>query len=449
MRPPRRLRLLSALAGLALLAGFVGLLSSPAPSHSQAVDVFLNITAGGGKKLNIAIPEFTLVSAGGDPRELRKKIPEVTAADLKFSALFSVVSGSPPLPVNDADALKKAWSDFAAAGAHAGLHGLLTLRGDHAEVEMRLYDLTNPDQRLIASKRFPLPASEARRLAHKVADEVVYQFTGEPGIAETKIAHVSNASGSKELYVMDYDGAGVQRLTVNQSINLSPAWSPDARSVAFTSYMRGYPYLYRLFVFERRPVQLLAGFLGINTTPAWSPDGKFVTMTLSKDGNPEIYVLNMATGALRRLTNHWGIDTEPFWAPTGREIAFVSERTGLAQIFVMDAEGSNVRRVTFAGGFNTQPRWSPKGDQIVYTSRQGVHDLWIVGPDGSNPRRLTEGLGNNESASWAPSGRHLVFQSSRSGRWQLFTMLADGSEQQPLTRGPGESTSPSWSPRLP
>jgi TolB protein len=412
------------------------------------VDVFLNIMAGGGKKLNIAIPEFTLVSAG-DPRELRKKLPEVVGADLRFSALFSVVSGSPPLPANDPDALKKAWSEFAAAGAHAGLHALLTLQGDRAEVEMRLYDLTSPDQRLVASKRLALPASEARRLAHKIADEVVYQFTGEPGIAETKIAYVSDASGAKELYAMDYDGAGVQRLTVTDSINLSPAWSPDARSVAFTSYMRGYPYLYRLFVFERRPTQLLAGFLGINTTPAWSPDGKFVAMTLSKDGNPEIHVLNVATGAIRRLTNHWGIDTEPSWAPTGREIAFVSERLGTAQIFVMDAEGTNVRRVTFAGGFNTQPRWSPKGDQIVYTSRLGTHDLWIVSPDGSNPRRLTEGQGSNESASWAPNGRHLVFQSNRSGKWQLFTMLADGSEQQPLTRGAGESTSPSWSPRLP
>ncbi len=442
-------RSIFALLGVALIVGGASLISAPDPAHSQAIDVFLNITAGGGKKLNIAIPEFTLVPAGGDPLDLRKKIPEVTAADLKFSALFSVVSGTPPLPANDPESIKKAWSEFAASGAHAGLHGLLALKGDRAEVEIRLYDLTSPDQRLIASKHFARPASEARRLAHKIADEVVYQFTGEPGIAETKIAYASAAAGAKELHTMDYDGAGLQRLTGNDSINLSPAWSPDARSVAFTSYMRGYPYLYRLFVSERRPIQLLAGFLGINTTPAWSPDGKFVAMTLSKDGNPEIYVLNVATGALRRLTNHPGIDTEPFWSPTGREIVFVSDRTGTAQIFVMDAEGSNVRRVTYGGGFNTQPRWSPKGDQIVYTSRQGSHGLWMVNPDGSNPRRLTENARNNESASWAPNGRHLVFQSDRSGRWQLFTMLADGSEQQPLTRGTGESTSPSWSPRLP
>jgi TolB protein len=95
--------------------------------------------------------------------------------------------------------------------------------------------------------------------------------------------------------------------------------------------MRGYPYLYRLFPFEKRPVQLLAGYLGINSSPAWSPDGRLLALTLSKDGNPEIYLLTLETGNLRRLTTFAGIDTEPTWSPTGREIAFVSDRSGSAQ----------------------------------------------------------------------------------------------------------------------
>lgn len=432
-------------AALALAVG--GTLTTPPPARSQGADVLLNVMASGAKRLNLFLPHFTLVT-GADSAALAQRLPEVAGNDLNFSALFSVVGGSAPLPANNAEAVRKAWADAAAAGAHAALHGLLSLRGDRAEAEMRLYDLTSPELRLIASKRFDMPAAEARRLAHKIADEVVFQFTGEPGIADTKIAHVVARGGTKEIYTMDYDGANPAPLTSNQSLNLSPVWSPDARSLAFTSYMRGYPYLYRLFAFERRPIQLLAGFLGINTSPAWSPDGRSVAMTLSKDGNPEIYVLTVATGGVRRLTTHPGIDTEPSWSPTGREIAFVSDRAGPAQIYVMDAEGANVRRVT-QGGFNTQPRWSPKGDTIVYTSRQGNHDLWAVSPDGSDTRRLTAGPGDNESASWAPNGRHLAFHSSRLRGFSLFTMLADGSEQQALPSGAGAATSPAWSPRLP
>ena len=440
-------RPLAVLVALVLLAALAGAICSPPSARSQGADVLLNVLATGAKKLNIVIPNFTVVG-GTDTAGLGRSLPQVTAKDLTYSSLFSVVSDVPPIAAGDPAALRAAFGNFAAAGAHAGLHGLLTLRGDRAEVEMRLHDLTSPEFRLISAKKIDMPAAQARRLAHKIADEVVLQFTGEAGVADTKIAYVGMVSGHKELHMMDYDGANPTRVTSNNSINVSPVWSPDTRSLAFTSYMRGYPYLYRMFPFENRPVQVLAGFLGINSSPAFSPDGRSVALTLSRDGNPEVYVLNLGTGAFRRLTTYSGIDTEPTWSPTGREIAFVSERAGGAQIFVMDAEGANVRRVTQAG-FNTQPRWSPKGDTIAYTSRQGNFDLWAVSPDGSNLRRLTAGPGNNEGASWAPNGRHLVFQSSRPGNYQLFTMLADGSEQQPLPRGPGESTSASWSPRLP
>ncbi len=437
-----------AVLGTVVLVTLGGVLSSTPPVHPQAPDVLLNVIASGAKKLNIAIPDFTVVG-GSDPQGLAKRLSEVAGKDLTFSALFSVVSGVPALPVNNPAAVREAWANLSAAGAHAGLHGLLTLQGDRVQVEMRLYDLTSPEQRQIVSKKLEMPVAQARRLAHKVADEVVFQFTGEAGISDTKIAYVSSASGHKELSMMDYDGAGPTRLTSNQTINLSPAWSPDLRSIAFTSYMEsGYPHLYRVFPFEKRSPQLLAGHLGINTSPAWSPDGRLLALTLSKDGNPEVYVLTVATGALRRLTTWSGIDTEPTWSPTSREIAFVSDRSGPAQVYVMDAEGTNARRLTQAG-FNTQPRWSPKGDAIAFTSRQGNHDIWAVNPDGSNLRRLTAGPGSNESASWAPNGRHLLFQSNRLGSFQLFTMLVDGSEQQQLSKGPGESTSGAWSPRLP
>jgi TolB protein len=419
----------------------------PATSSAQGVDVFLNITGGGTRKLNIAIPDFTVV-AGADTTGTAHTLSTVVGSDLTFTGLFSVVAATGSIPANDPDALRRSWTDFAAAGAHAGVHGLLGLRPDRVEGELRLYDLTTPEQRMIASKKFQVPGAQSRRLAHKMADEIVLQFTGELGVADTKIAFVTGPRGAKEIQIADADGQGVAPVTRNNSINLSPVWSPDARSLAFTSYMKGYPDLYRAFPFERRPEQTLAAFAGINSSPAWSPDGSRLALTLSKDGNPEIYVLTLATGVMRRLTRHAGIDTDPSWAPTGQQLAFVSDRGGSPAIYVMDTEGANVRQIT-SGGFHTQPRWSPKGDVIVYTARQGPHDLWAMNPDGSNPRRLTSGAGNNQGAGWAPNGRHLVFQSDRLGRWQLFTMLADGTEQAPLTRGPGEHTSPSWSPRLP
>ena len=441
----RPLVLLVVLSQLALPG--VWPVAPPPPARAQAVDVFLNVTGGGARKLNIAIPEFT-VTSGVDATGGGKLMATVAGADLTFSGLFSVVAATGAIPANNPAALRQSWTEFAAAGAHAGLHGLLALRGDRAEAEMRLYDLTSPDHRLIGTKKFELPIAQLRRLGHKVADEVVLQFTGEPGIADTKIAYVVGSVGStKEIVMADYDGAASTPVTRNGSINLSPVWSPDARSLAFTSFKQGYPDLYRAFPFERRPEQAVAAFQGVNIAPAFSPDGRSLAMTLSKDGNPEIYVLTLASGAMRRLTRHAGIDSEPSWSPNGRQIAFLSDRAGSPNIYVMDEQGLNVRQLT-SGGFHTQPRWSPRGDTIAYTQRAGSHDIWLVDVDGSNPRRLTNG-GDNQSPTWAPSGRHLAFQSSRLGRWQIFAMRADDTAATPITRGGTESTSPSWSPRLP
>ena len=439
------------IAAVLLVLGIVtalGLWAPPPAVRGQAVDVYINVTGGDrSRKLNIAVPEFTVVA--GTDTALAKLLASVVGNDLTLSGLFSVVAASGSIPANNPAALAQTWSAFASAGAHAGVHGLLGIRGERLEAEMRLYDLTTPEHRLIASRKFEAAAPQSRRLAHKIADEIVLQFTGEPGIADTKLAYVVGPPGAKEIVVADYDGAGASAVTRNGSINLSPVWSPDARSIAFTSFMNGYPDLFRLFPFERqRPVQSLASFVGINSSPGWSPDGRYLALTLSKDGNPEIYVLTVATGVLQRLTRHVGIDTEPAWSPTGQQIAFVSDRAGQPRIFVMDKDGGNVRQLT-TSGFHTQPRWSPKGDPIVYTQRSGTHDLWAISPSGSNPRPLTSGQGDNQGSTWAPDGRHLAFQSNRTGRWQVYFMPVDGQAATQVTQGTTEATSPSWSPRLP
>jgi TolB protein len=443
----RRLVLLA----LALVAAAAGTLPAPRPSHSQGVEVFLNVTQGGSRKLGIAIAEFTRLNAVPDEGNFARVVPEIIGNDLRFSALFAVAN-TPALPAA-ADGIRQEFGRLQQAGAHAAMHGLMRIDGQRLTVEFRLYDLTNPEFRLIASKMFWVePLADHRRLAHRIADEVVHQFTGERGIAETKIAYVSHLGPAKEIVMIDYDGFNLSPVTHLRSTSLSPAWSPTDWSIAFTSYFPGYPYLFRVFPFNPRrrgqAPDLVSAWPGINIAPAWSPDGRSLALTLSKDGNPEIYAVRVGTSEFRRLTSSRGIDTDPTWSPTGREIAFASDRSGSPQIWVMDAEGTNARRLTFGGSYDTQPRWSPRGDTIVFTRRtSNGFDIWAVSPDGSNPRPLTQGQGANEAASWAPNGRHLVFSSTRGGRAQLYTMLADGSEQQVLTRDRGEALSPTWSPR--
>jgi TolB protein len=115
----------------------------------------------------------------------------------------------------------------------------------------------------------------------------------------------------------------------------------------------------------------------------------------------------------------------------------------------MDAEGLNARRVTTNDEYADAAAWSPKGDKIAYSTRHdGKFDIAVVDVAAGSTTPLTHGEGNNENPRWSADGRHVVFASSRSGRYDLYTMRADGTDVRRLTRG-GDCFTPDWSRRVP
>ena len=98
-----------------MLVAFLAL-TAPWPSPAQqtggpATDVYVNVTGGGAKKLNIAVPEFTVV-AGTDTAGNAKLLASVTGSDLTFSGLFSVVAGTGAIPANNPAMLEQSWREL-------------------------------------------------------------------------------------------------------------------------------------------------------------------------------------------------------------------------------------------------------------------------------------------------------------------------------------------------
>jgi len=396
-------------------------------ARAQTREVRIDI-AGGGRRTQLYCEAF---AAGRLPAgaPAARQADEVLANDLEQSAVFLVSrawSGQPPFDVQ-----------AVAGGRWKVAGGQVTLEG-----EVRDF----PARRPILSKVYRGPVADWRALVHQFADDIVLQFTGETGVACTRIAFIAPAGRNKELWVMDLDGAGARALTADRSIALSPSWSPDGSLLAFSTYRDGgSPHLYvvpavggRLYQVSARP--------GLNTSPAYSPDGREIACTLSKDGNSEIYVLDARGGSPRRLTDNRAIDTSPCWSPTGREIAFTSDRSGSPQVYMMDRDGGNVRRLTFDVGYTDSPAWSPRGDLVAFVSRTPVgFDLYVCGADGTNARLVVSG-GSNENPRWSPDGRHLVFASNREGPYALFISDLDGRPPRKLDTGGRTAMSPSWSP---
>jgi TolB protein len=432
-RPAGLLAPLLALAGSAVFAVATG-----------AVEVFIDATRGAIQKIPIAVYGFKSVVTvpGQSPVEVLK-------ADLRRSLLFDIADlerfgiraevNSQPGP----EALQKAGD----AGLEVQVWGTLLRRGSEIVMEGTLYESSRGE---VGRKRYVGSAEAVRHMVHRLADEIVFHYTGEQGIARTQIAYVSERDGAKELFVMDYDGYNRRRLTFDASLNLAPAWSPDRRRLAFVTFRkRGDPRIEDVDVLTGARRTLVA-FPGLNITPAWSSNGEELAFATSKDGNSEIYKVDKDGKRFERLTDHWAADFAPTWSPTGRELAFTSDRGGTPQIYLMSEDGTNVRPLTYRdqqGSYNTSAAWSPKGDWIVYVCRdeRRILKICLISPDGQQGRQLTSGSSNDESPSWSADGRHVAFSSTRNERRDIYMINVDGTGLDRLTTGGTSNEDPAWS----
>lgn len=415
--------------------------------------VYIDIDSPGFRRLPLAVLSLD-PEPGGSPcpdPTISKDLEQVLLQDLDVSGYFRTLSPEAFLvdrkdvPLYPGKIDYRAWSLI---GAEALILMRTTCKGGEIETESQLLDVLTG--KLLTWKRYRSEVSGYRRVAHRFANEVMQELTAKPGAFDTRIAYISNATGFKELHVMDYDGYGPRKLTDLRSISLSPAWSPDSGRIAFTSFWRRNPGVYLLDLTGRSPLQrLLAGFSPLSSGATWSPDGQWIAFSASIDGNTELFRVRDGGGVEpERLTKNWAIDVSPSWSPDGKDIVFVSDRAGRPDLYILDPESGRLRRLTFEGSYNADPEWSPLGDGIAYVSRVGGNfQVFRIRPDGTDRKQLTDGRGDHLNPSWSPDGRLIAYSSNQGGSSDLYLMRADGTGVKRLTWTAHEETDPVWSPR--
>ncbi len=382
--------------------------------------------------------------SGGEVETIRGIIRQ----DLDYSDRFEMREAPGARPGETVNV--RLWKE---RGADWVLDGALTSRAGGLSLRLVLHDAVYGQVK--GDQTIPLPPAGDpgfRMAVHAAADEVVRWATGDPGMAASRVAFVlAGRGGTKEIYLVDSDGENVQRVTSDGSIALSPAWSPDARRIAFTSYRTGVPALYERELASGRD-RLISDRDGINITPAYAPDGRTIAFATTVGGNTELATYDRERGCcLQQLTRGRRFDSlSPSFSPDGREMAFVANGLGEPHIYVMRLGGEPrlLSEYVYGGrGYNTSPEWSPRGGNIVYHSRiNGVPQLAVVSTNGGSPRFLTN-EGANEDPSWAPDGRHVVFSSPNRDGGGLFVLDTVSGRIRPLLRGRGYGL-PAWSPLL-
>ncbi|MEM1059707.1 MAG: biopolymer transporter Tol [Verrucomicrobiota bacterium] len=285
---------------------------------------------------------------------------------------------------------------------------------------------------------------EWRQATHAFADAVTKAVTGVEGFATSRVAFISAATGHKELYVADIDGANLQRLTQDETISNAPAWSRDGNLIAYTSYKEGYP---DVFVIDLRTGQRkrVAFFPGINTGAVFSPDGEELALTLSKDGNPEIYTMPASGGQPVRVTRTRGTETSPSWSPDGERLVYSSDDRGSPQLFIMPKVGAgDPDRVYTNLAFNTEPCWSPDGGKITFTTRlNGQFQIAVYDLKAKQTATVTKNGG--EDSTWTRNSRHAVYTSNG----KLYVLDTATQQAMPIETGLGKITEPAVSHQAP
>jgi len=437
----------------ALLPLFIAILAFLLPASAQ--DWIKTGTGLGVEKIRLAVADFKPSTQDPKNGDLLNVFDGTLWNDLDNAGIFDMVSKSfYPLavPANPADVKFEAWNTQPPNAAMLAF-GNLGVSGNGMTVQGWLYDVKNIASPQVLGKQYTdaATADAARIIAHRFADEIIFRLGGGiPGIAESQIYFVSNRTGHKEIWVMDYDGANQHQITHLNSISLSPRISPDGSRLAFSSLTKsGWEIL--MYSTDLNRLLSFARFAGTNLSPAWSPDGAKLAFSSSQSSGTGIVVTDQSGANMKRLTSSKMPDVSPVWNPkTGAQIAWVSGRTGLPQIYTMESDGTNVQRITDQG-YAVSPAWSPNGQFLLFSWIRhygpgvlGGEDIYIMDIASKQFVQLTHDGGRNDFPSWSPDGRHIAFQSSRSGSEQIWTMLADGTNPRQLTAA-GGNTQPNWS----
>jgi len=437
----------SVVARAIVLVVSCGLLS--AVTHAQ--DWVKTGTSLGVERVRLAVPDFKPSTEDPANAALLKTFNDTLWNDLDVSGVVELVSKSfYPLqvPGQPPEVNFLAWSAPPPNAAMLAF-GNLGVAGGKLTVQGWLFDVRNTQSPQILGKQYSDTASDpaARLMAHRFADEIIFRLGGGiQGIAETQIYFVSDRTGHKEIWAMDYDGSNQRQISHLGSIALSPRISPDGSRLAFSALTKsGWEIM--MYSLELNRLVTFPHFGGTNLSPAWSGDGT----KLAFSSRSEIVVADASGGNIQHLTTGKGPDVSPVWnRKTNSEIAFVSGRTGLPQIYTMGVDGTNQTRMTDQG-YAVSPNWSPSGHLLTFAwvrkygpGDPGALDLYLMDIASKQWVQLTHDGGKNDFPSWSPDGRHIVFQSNRSGSLQLWSMLADGTKAQQLTFT-GNNSQPNWS----
>jgi TolB protein len=253
---------------------------------------------------------------------------------------------------------------------------------------------------------------------------------------------------------MEADGSGLEQLTGDPADDRNPVWSPDGRTIAFSSDRTGSGDIYVMDA-DGSNVRQVTDHPTYEGAPRFSPDGSLLVFEGERDGRAEIYRVSLKEGVVERVTDSMTRKLGPAFSPDGAELAYMEKTIVWWQVTVSDWQRGTRRRVTGGGG-SCRPAWSPDGSLLAFVSTRGTDkaDVWFREMRGSREgnawRVMTRPGAYNYDPAFSPDGTALATASTvvrgPNEDWDLFVSDLNGRNLVQLTGGEGNERFPDWRP---
>lgn len=198
---------------------------------------------------------------------------------------------------------------------------------------------------------------------------------------------------------------GLTRLTFGEWSDVTPALSPDGKSIAYASNRGGYWDIYTLDL-ESGQISQLTNTPAYDSFPCWSPDRAFIAYDTYQNGNLDVAILSLSSPENKPilLTDGPSSDHSPAWAPDGRQIAFISNRSGDADVWIADLNKTENRFTDLSNtpqAAESHPVWSSDGIHLAWASApldnkfNGIY-IW----DANRPDQTATWVGDGSWPAW-------------------------------------------------